>query len=423
MSLTLTISLLAFAIALVGLGGLFAAADAAVMALSRADLTALAEKSRRSARAIRAIEAEPAAHLNAMSFVRVLAETTAAVVITATFAGLFDNLWVTLISAAFAMTAVTFVLVGSSPRTVGSHHPEAVLRFAAPLVRFARVVLGPLAAGLIRLGDRVTPGRASGGRIRDEQQLLSMVDQAAESEVLEADDREVIHSVLEMSGTVVREIMVPRTDMVTVDVESTVAQALEQMVESRHSRLPVITDDVDEVLGVLYLRDLSAFALRHAAELHDAPARELMKPAQFIPESQKADDAMREMQHKANHLALIVDEYGGIAGLITLEDLVEELIGDIRDEHDRHVLPIQEIEPGVYRVSARLEIDELGDLFEIELDDDDVDTAGGLFTKLNGALATPGDSVTISGIEMRAEVTQRKTRNLVSLIVRRELRD
>lgn len=416
----LSLVLLVLAVLLIALGGLLAAADAALMVLSRADLIALADRSPRTKKALLAIERDTQAHLNAMSFVRVLAESAAAVFITVTLLSLISQLWLVLLVAAVIMTGVTFVLVGSSPRTVGAHHPEAVLRLAAPFIRSIRVVLGPVASGLIRLGDRVTPGRGGSAGIRDEQQLLSMVDQAAELDVLEDDDREYIHSVLEFGDTVARAIMIPRTDMVTVDAHTTVREALDMFLDSRHSRIPVISGDVDDVEGVLYLRDVAAFSVHRPEEAATLTVTKLMKPAVFVPESQKADDLLRQMQLESNHLALVVDEYGGIAGLVTLEDLIEELVGDISDEHDRDVDPVEELSDGVYRVSARLPIDELGDLFAIELDDDEVDTVGGLFTKLNGRLADSGDTVQVAGLILVADSTERRRKNLVSVIVERD---
>lgn len=421
MTADVTIVLLIAALLLIALGGLLAAADSAIMVLSRADLESLASRSLRTGNAIRAIAKDPRVHVNALGFVRVLAETTAAVFITVTLAYNIDQLWLVLLLAALIMTAVTFVLVGSSPRTVGAHHPETILRISAPIIRTLRFVLGPLASGLIRLGDRVTPGRGTATRIRDEQQLLSMVDQATESAVLEEDDREYIHSVLEFGDTVVREVMVPRTDMVTVDADTTVRDALDLFLDSRHSRVPVVSDDVDDVEGVLYLRDVTSFTLRRPDEAATLAVTKLMKPAVFVPESQKADDLLRLMQLESNHLALVVDEYGGIAGLVTLEDLIEELVGDISDEHDRELDPVEEIGDNRFRVSARLPVDELGDLFGIELDDDDVDTVGGLFTKLHGRLADAGDVVHVAGLILTADSTERRRKNLVTVLAERDL--
>lgn len=269
---------------------------------------------------------------------------------------------------------------------------------------FVRVVKG---AKLF--ADRVALGR---GQVRDEQQLLSVVDQAAELDLLEDDDRDYIHSIVEFGDTLVREVMVPRTDMVTVDSQTTVRECLEALLNSRYSRVPVIGNDSDEVLGVAYLRDASAFVLRRADEAEEVAVTRIMKPAMFVPEVQRADKLMRRMQQESNHLALVVDEYGGISGLVTLEDLIEEVLGDINDEHDRETPEAVEEQPGIYRVSAKLSVNELGELFDIQLEDEEIDTVGGLFAKWLGRLPERGETVSQEGIELEALEIERKRKRL-----------
>ena len=411
--------LLSSAVVLLSIGGLLAAVDAALAVRSRAELLALAEVVPRRASAIRAIAEAEGMHRGAIRFARVFAETFAAVLITLVVAYTFTQLWLELALATLVMTGVTFVLVGSSPRSVGALHPDAVIRFAAPTVRAIRVLLGPLAHALMRFGERVTPGgRAESASIRDEQQLLSMVDQAAEQSLLEIDDRDYIHSLVEFGETLVREVMVPRIDMVTVDAEETVREALEQMLVSRHSRVPVVTGEADDVVGVAYLRDASGFAIRRADEAIVAPISKIMKPALFVPEVQSASDLLRQMQRESNHLALVVDEYGGISGLVTLEDLIEELLGDINDEHDRDTAEVALDDEGSFVVSARLPVDRLGELFDTDLDDEDVDTVGGLLAKYLGRLAEPGDSVVVFDIELTALETERRKQRLLTVRVK-----
>ncbi|GAA1611006.1 hemolysin family protein [Leucobacter chromiireducens] len=419
MSPALVALLLGAAVVLLASGGLLAAADAALGVRSRAELLTLAEASPRTGSAIRAIADDEDRHSNALSFARVFAETLAAVLITLVLAYSLDELWLELVLASLVMTALTFVLVGSSPRTVGTHHPDQVIRFAAPTIRGITVILGPIAVALKRFGDRVTPGRGAGSsRIRDEQQLLSMVDQAAEQELLEDDDREYIHSIMEFGDTLVREVMVPRIDMVTLESTATVREALDFVIASRHSRVPVISGDVDDVVGIAYLRDLSGFHLRRTEEALSSPVTRVMKPAVFVPETQRADKLLRQMQQEANHLALVVDEYGGISGLVTLEDLIEELLGEISDEYDRDVPEAAEQADGSYLVSARLSVDDLGELFGIELDDDEVDTVGGLFAKTLGRLPEQGDTVTVAGIGLTAAALERRRQRLLAVEAR-----
>ena len=269
-----------------------------------------------------------------------------------------------------------------------------------------------IAATARRIGGLVALGR---GKVRDEEQLLSIVDRATEQELIEEEDREYIHSLVEFGATLVRELMVPRTDMVTVDAELTIRGALEALLNSRHSRIPVVTGEVDDVVGVVHLRDASGFVLRRPEEAETQLVTRIMKPALFVPELQRADELLRQMQRESNHLALVVDEYGGISGLVTLEDLIEELLGDINDEHDREASEVQPQPDGSFVLSARLPVDELGELFEIELEDDEVDSVGGLVAKELGRLAEDGDTVVVAGIELTALATERKRRRLVSV--------
>jgi CBS domain containing-hemolysin-like protein len=409
------------AVLLVIFGGLLAAADSALGVLSRGDLLEIASHSR-SRRSLTAIAADVGAHVNAINFMRVVAETTAAVLVSLAFAYVLEWWWA-LLASAVVMTIVSFVLVGSSPRSVGRVHARGVVRFAAPIIRGIRVFLGPVAAALVALGNRVTPGRTS--TFSSEEQLLSMVDEATEMDVLEEDDRELIHSIFEFNDTVVREVMIPRTDMITIDLDETVNAAMGLFLSRGVSRVPVIGRDVDEVVGILYLRDVARLAYERPKGFDGVTVDTLARRALFIPESKKADETLRQMQAESNHLAMVVDEYGGIAGLVTLEDLIEELVGDISDEYDREETEVTQLSEGLYRVSAKLPTDELGDLFGIELDDDDVDSVGGLLAKALGRLPVTGSAATISGLVLTAERTEGRRKHLTTVLVERDasLRD
>jgi CBS domain containing-hemolysin-like protein len=405
----------AVAVLLVAFGGLLAAADAALGVLSRADILELAEE-RRARRSLLAIAGDIPEHVNAINFVRVVSETAAAVLVTLVWATVFGSeWWWTLLVSGLIMTAASFVLVGSSPRSVGRAHARGILLVSAPVLRASRLVLGPLADLLVAIGRRVTPGRPPAATFSSEEQLLSMVDEATELDVLEEDDRELIHSIFEWGDTVVREVMIPRTDMVTVDDDVTAFAAMTQLLRTGVSRMPVLGRDADDIVGVLYLRDVARLAHEARRDARTTPVRDLAKPAMFVPESKKADETLREMQRASTHLAMVVDEYGGIAGLVTLEDLIEELVGDISDEYDREVREIVDLGDGLYRVSARLPTDELGDLFGIDLDDDDVDSVGGLLGKGLGRLPTAGASSVVSGLKLTAERVER--RRVVTVLV------
>lgn len=410
---------IAAAIVLVAFGGLIAAVDSAISVQSRADIIDLAEKFR-AKRSLRSIANDTGAHQNALNFMRVIAETTAAVLVTLVFATTVEELWIALLLSALIMTAVSFVLVGASPRSVGRAHPAALLTFTAPFVHFGRVLLGPIADALVALGNRVTPGRTRLATFISEDQLLSMVDEATELDVLEEDDRALIHSIFEFNDTVVREVMIPRTDMVTIDADATIDVAMGLFLSTGYSRVPVLDGEVDDVTGVLYLRDVARLVHERPINAEDLTVGELARPALFVPESKKVDDLLRQMQLESNHLAMVVDEYGGIAGLVTLEDLIEELVGDISDEYDRSVALVEDLGNSCFRVSARLPVDELGELFDLDLDDDEVDSVGGLLAKILGRMPVEGSVASTSGLVLTAERTEGRRKRISTVLVERD---
>ncbi|MGO3733584.1 MAG: hemolysin family protein [Canibacter sp.] len=409
MNIGLVIVFIAIAIIMLAFGGVLAATEAALSVRSRAELFRLADGDRRSDRAIRAIAEDEAAHTNAIGFARVIAESLVAVLITVVLAYTLERLSLTLLLAVVILTASTFVLVGASPRSVGVNHADTFIRLSAPLVRAVRFILGPIATGLIRFSNRVSgKARETRDEDSDERQILSMVDRAAERNLLEEGDRAYIHSLVEFGDTIAREVMVPRTDMMTVDADITVREALEELLASRHSRMPVVAEDADDIHGMVYLRDLAGFVNRHENEADTASVTRMMRPAMFVPDLIRAGELLQQMRREANHLALTVDEYGGISGLVTLEDLIEELVGEIYDEHDRERPEVEQQEDGSFLLNPRVSVNELGQLFDIEIEDDDVDTVAGLLVKELGRLADTNDCVTIAGIELTAFVTDRR---------------
>ncbi|RZT63971.1 CBS domain containing-hemolysin-like protein [Microcella alkaliphila] len=414
--MVLTTVFFAVAFVLVVLGGLFAAIDAALGVLSRNDLVELAAE-RKTPQRLLTISNDIGAHVNALNFLRIVAETIAAVLVTLAFASILTEWWWVLVVSALIMIGVSFVLVGSSPRSVGRAHPRALIVATAPLVRAIRVLTGPIADALVVIGNRVTPGRPRSVAFSSEEQLLSMVDEATDLDVLEVEDRELIHSIFEFNDTIVREVMVPRTDMTTLETGQTVAEAMALFLEKGVSRIPLIGDDADDIRGVVYLRDVTRLTVSSPETAGATQVDVLAKPAQFLPESKKADDALRYLQHESNHLALVVDEYGGIAGLVTMEDLIEELVGDITDEYDREQSAFEQLDENRFRVSARMPVDELGDLFGIDLDDDDVDTVGGLLTKHLDRLPVAGSTVEVDGLHLTAERTEGRRKRVVTVLV------
>lgn len=416
MNIFLTIFLSAV---LVGFAGLMAASEAALSVVSSGDLR---EQSRekRSRRSLLVIANDPDPHRTVTTFVRVLAETAAAVLVTVQLVTSNLPLWASLTLAILTMAAVSFVLAGSSPRSFGRAHASGVLSVSAPVIHFLRVILGPLADALVTIGDRVTPGRPGTTAFASEEQLLSMVDEAMKNDVLEKDERELIHSVFEFGDTVVREVMVPRIDMVTLEDDTTLAAASAIFHTSGYSRIPIVGESTDDVVGILYLRDVARRGFEKPSDLARLTVRVLARPAIFIPDSKKADDTLRQMQVESNHLAMVVDEHGGIAGLVTMEDLIEELVGDISDEYDRNVPEVEDLGNQFFAVSARLHVEELGDLFGLELDDDDVDTVGGLLEKYLERIAVVGDVVAVSGLILKAHRSEGRRKSITRVLVHRD---
>ncbi len=233
-------------------------------------------------------------------------------------------------------------------------------------------------------------------------------------------EQELLDSVEEFGETIVREIMVPRIDMATVPVDANLTKAMSIFLARGYSRLPVIGSDVDDVRGVLYIKDVARLLHENPASMEGTLAGEVARTAIFIPESKPVDDLLREMQTNSRHIAIIIDEYGGVAGLATMEDVIEEIVGDISDEYDRDVPDVERLEDGSLRVSSRLPLFELGELFELDLEDEDVDSVGGLLTKELGKLPKRGDRVVISGLSLTADRIEARRKHLVTVLVSKD---
>lgn len=404
------------ALFLVVVGGLLTAINAGLGVVGRNDLIELAA-TKKKPQALHRVASDLPAHITALRFVRVVVETMAAVLITLAVSLWLGSWWHVLLVSGAILTAVSFVVVGSSPRSVGERNASTMVGLFAGLVRAVRIVVGPLADGLIVLGNIVTPGAGGVKRVASEDQLRNWVDEAADQDILEEEDRELLHSVFEFGDTIVREVMVARTDMITVDAEDSLHQVMAVFLDKGVSRIPVIGKDSDEVLGICYLRDVARVEHEKPATAKKMAISQLAKPALFIPESKKADDTLRFLQSEQNHLAMVVDEYGGIAGLVTLEDLIEELLGEISDEYDRDVEEIYPLGPDTYRVSAKYSVDDLADLYDVDIDEDDVDTVGGLLTKHVGRILEAGSRAETPDLVLVAEKPAGRNQRVAWIVV------
>lgn len=393
------------AIALVLIGGLFAAIDAAISTVSVARVEELMREERPGAVRLNAVMAERPRYINLIVLLRIACEITATVLLVAYLDGLLGVAW-GLTAAAAIMTVISFVAIGVGPRTLGRQHAYSFSLLAALPLQAISVLLTPISRLLVLIGNALTPGRGfRNGPFASEIELREVVDLAQQRGVVADDERRMIQSVFELGDTPAREVMVPRTEMVWIESDKTARQATSLAVLSGHSRIPVIGENVDDILGVVYLKDLvqQAYSTNNGI---DARVGELMRPPVFVPDSKPLDALLREMQTDRNHMALLVDEYGAIAGLVTIEDVLEEIVGEIADEYDTdEVAPVEELGDENFRVSARLPLEDLTELYEhVEFDDElDVDTVGGLLAHELGRVPLPGAEVTWDGLRLRAE--------------------
>jgi CBS domain containing-hemolysin-like protein len=417
---TQNVWLIVLAVLLIVFAGFFAGAEAALSRVSRVTADELERQGRRGAARLQEVLADPARYLNVLTLLRVACETVATVLVTVVSLHRFSMTWQAVLVAGVVMVVVSYIAVGVSPRTLGRQHAARIGLLSARLVLTLARVLGPLPQLLILVGNALTPGKGfRDGPFASEAELRDLVDLAQENKLIEDRERVMIHSVFELGDTIAREVMVPRTDVVFIERHKTLRQAISLALRSGFSRIPVVGEGSDDVLGVAYLKDI----IRRTYEYRDAESTErvesVMRPAVFVPESKPVDELLREMQAQQTHIAIVVDEYGGTAGLVTIEDVLEEIVGEITDEYDVELPLVEDLPDGALRVSARLHIDELAERMDADLDDDDVDTVGGLLAKHLGRVPIPGAQVFVGGLQLTAEGTQGRRNRLGTVVVRR----
>ncbi|MEV4538164.1 hemolysin family protein [Asanoa sp. NPDC049518] len=416
------IQLLLIAAGLVVLGGFFAMTDAALGAVSPARAGELAREGVRGARTLQIVAADAVRHINLLLLLRLLCELTATTLAALVAVDTWGAGWRAALVTASAMTVVSFVVVGVAPRTIGRQNAYAVGRATAPLVRWLGRALNPLASLLILIGNAVTPGRGfREGPFATQVELRELVDLAEQRGVVESGERQMIHSVFALGDTIAREVMVPRTDMVWIEGTKTLSQALALFLRSGFSRIPVIGENVDDVLGILYLKDV--IRRLDGEDEQEVPVADVMRDATFVPESKPVDDLLSEMQAARTHLVVVVDEYGGTAGLVTIEDILEEIVGEITDEYDNERPPIEHLEDGAVRVAARVPVEDLSELFDVDLPTDEVETVGGLLAQALGRVPIPGAEATVDGLHMVAEGVVGRRNRIDTVLVRRAHQD
>ncbi|HEV2636189.1 MAG TPA: hemolysin family protein [Actinocrinis sp.] len=392
------------------------------------------------ARVLRLTEDTPG-YVNLVLLIQVFGEVGATVLAAMLADSWWGRTWYVGAITVLVMAAISYVAVGVSARTLGRQHAERVARAAAPFLFVLGRLLSPIVKASIMLGNALTPGQGfRDGPFATEAEVRALLDIAEQHSEIEDAERRMVHSVFELGDTLVKEVMVPRTDMIFIERTKTARQALSLALRSGFSRIPVIGENADDIVGIAYLKDL----VRRTQDGQDAApgtvtagwngaARsaaatervdEVMRPAIFVPDSKHADVLLRDMQAQRIHLAVVIDEYGGTAGLVTIEDILEEIVGEITDEYDQSRPPEVEWlgEPGDLdagaRVSARLALDELGDLFGRELEDEDVETVGGLLAKCLGLVPIPGSAIRHEGLSLVAESTEGRRRRVGTVLVR-----
>ncbi|MFM8782987.1 MAG: hemolysin family protein [Actinomycetota bacterium] len=420
----MSILVISVVVALLLFAGFLAGSESAINSISRVFVEELESKSSKRAAWVQRVLSEPARYLNVVLFVRKAAELTATVIVAEALIDLFDSLAVAMSVSVGAMLVLSFVVVGVGPRTLGKQHAGAWIVPASIAAVILSKILGPITTLLIAIGNAITPGKGfKTGPFANEAELRDLVDQAHERGLVEESEHEMIHSVFELGDTLVRELMVPRTEMVWIEGSKNLRQGLSLALRSGFTRIPVIGENLDTIIGIAYVKDLA----KRTHEYRESEQTELVldhvRPATFIPETKTAAELLKEMQRDQIHLAIVVDEYGGTAGLITIEDLLEEIVGEIADEYDDDLEEIEWLEEGKKaRVSARLHIEDLADHLDIEFEKDEleeVDTVGGYMAKLLGRVPIPGSEIELSGWKITAERPVGRRHRIGTVLVER----
>jgi CBS domain containing-hemolysin-like protein len=382
-----------------------AMSETAVTRTTRVRAMHLLEEGRRGARQLLALVEQTARSLNLILLLVLVVQFTATSLFTSVMERLVGGgLGVAL--AAVIMTVVTFIFAEVAPKTYAIQQTDRAALTVAPVVYWLTrlPVLGPFTRLLIGIGNIVTPGKGlKTGPFVSEDELRVLVDEAEREEVIEEEEREMIQSVFEFGDTILREVMVPRPDMVVVSAAESLEQVLEVILRSGFSRIPVYGSDIDDIVGLAYAKDV----LRSLHDGHpDKPLSEILRPAPVMPESMRAADGLREMRRRKSHMVIVIDEYGGTSGLVTIEDLLEEIVGEIADEYDREEPNVEPLPDGDYRVNARLSINEVNELLDVELPATEWDSIGGLMFNLIGEVPKEGQEVEFQGLSLRAERVQ-----------------
>jgi CBS domain containing-hemolysin-like protein len=381
---------------------LMAASETAIIRMNRVRAYHLAEEGRRGAPSLSKIVENPPPYLNVVLLLTMLSTIGGTTVATDLAVRHFHSGGE--IVATVIMTLLLFIFAEVTPKTFAVQQTDRVALRVAPIIVTLTRLFGPLARVLLKVANVVMPGRGlPQGPYVTEQEIKTMAEVASDEEQIEEEEKELIHSIFEFGDTIVREVMVPRPDIVAIDVDRTLRHVQDIIVKRGFSRIPVFREDIDDIVGIAYAKDVLK-ALHQGRE--DMPLDEISRPARFVPEVKKCAELLREMQQDKFHIAMVSDEHGSVAGLVTLEDLIEELVGEITDEYDREEPQVVAVDDGRYRVSGRMPIDELNDVLDVELPHEEWDTVAGLMMSLLGAIPRQGEEVRFNNLSFTAERVQ-----------------
>jgi CBS domain containing-hemolysin-like protein len=365
-------------------------------------------------------------YLSVLLLLKGLAEIAAAVLVTAAFVSWLGDDWRAVLSALAVVLGLRYLLTGVRPQTgrIGPRTERTAQRAAGFLYPLTRA-LGPLAGVLVACGNALPPARRARPQPGEEGQLdraelRGLVDYLERRTDIEPGERDMVRSVFELGDTIVREVMVPRTDMVFIEADKTVEQGLSLALRSGFSRIPVVGENEDDVVGIAYLKDIVAWANEHPGADATEKVATVMRPASYVPDSKPVDELLRQMQAQRSHVAIVIDEYGGTAGLATIEDILEEIVGEIADEYDDNEQPpVEWLSAGSARVTARLSVTELGELFGVSLEDEDVETVAGLLARVLGRVPIAGSTGTVHGLRLTAENLAGRRNKIGTVLVER----
>jgi CBS domain containing-hemolysin-like protein len=404
------------------LAAFFIAGRTAILKTSESRVEQLRREDVKGIEKLQKVISEKAKHVAVLQLVALALTSAGGVLLTFVFIESSINLNSALILAIIVVSLVGFIVLGVAPETLGKQKSDRISLITAPVALAIKPIIWPIAKLLVAVGNALTPGKGfKEGPFATAEDLRDLVDQAEEADVIEDEERQMIHSVFELGDTVAREVMVPRTEMVWIEKGKTLRQAISLSLRSGYSRIPVIGEDSDDIVGVVYLKDISRRIFENAEAERTELVDNLMRAAYFVPDSKPADELLRDMQSARVHLAVVIDEYGGTAGLVTIEDILEEIVGEIADEYDTHAPEVNELGPNVYRVSSRIHLDDLAELINVNLssDDEGVDTLSGYLAKQLERIPIPGTSIVIEGWEFVAERAAGRRNKIGTILIRK----